>query len=33
MTPSIKAHWEKIYAAGDAASVSWFQSDPTPRWV
>ena len=30
MNPSIKTHWEKIYAAGDADSVSWFQSDPTP---
>jgi SAM-dependent methyltransferase len=30
MTASIKAHWEQIYAAGDADSVSWFQKDPTP---
>ncbi len=30
MTPSIKAHWEQIYAAGDADAVSWFQSEPTP---
>ena len=30
MTRSIKAHWEEIYAVGDADSVSWFQSDPTP---